>query len=303
MLAASLRGPKESLVARELLPRSHRVDRTRQSAETVVRLRLPYDEVPALRRSAIVLAPHPDDEVLGCAGVLATRPTTVVHVTDGVPPWAPVQSVPTLVTRRIEECEAAWSVLQATVTRVSLHHQDARLFLNLPRLVDDLIALFTTATSSDVLVPAYERGHPDHDTVHVAVQLARRHVPRQNNTWIGYSLYALDPSGATRFGFLDPIDYPHLPVDPGSVSLGVKRRAIREFSSQISAGSILTQWLGNSASERYGQLPHWGTPLPILPCLYERRLTEVDDGIQPETVDNLLRSSLAAPTSASGEAP
>ena len=290
-------------MARELLPHSQRVDNTRQPTKTGVRLRLLDEEAPALTRSAIVLAPHPDDEVLGCAGVLATRPTTVVHITDGVPPWAPVQSVPTLVTRRIEECEAAWSVLQATVTRVSLHHQDARLFLNIPRLVEDLVALFTTTSSSDIHVPAYERGHPDHDTVHVAVQLARRHVPRQNHTWIGYSLYSVDPSGATRFGFLDPIDYPHLPMDPGSVSLGVKRRAIREFSSQMSAGSILTQWLGNSASERYGQLPHWAAPLSILPCLYERRLTEMDDGIQPETLDNLLRSSLATPTSASGEAP
>ena len=32
-----------------------------------------------------VLAPHPDDEVLGCASVMVEHDTLVVHVTDGVP--------------------------------------------------------------------------------------------------------------------------------------------------------------------------------------------------------------------------
>ena len=31
------------------------------------------------------LAPHPDDEVLGCTSVLTEDETVVVHVTDGVP--------------------------------------------------------------------------------------------------------------------------------------------------------------------------------------------------------------------------
>ncbi len=37
----------------------------------------------------LVVAPHPDDEVLGCSAVLYRSSATVVHVTDGVPPWTP----------------------------------------------------------------------------------------------------------------------------------------------------------------------------------------------------------------------
>ena len=40
-------------------------------------------QVPASR--VAVLAPHPDDEVLGCTSVLVEHDTVVVHVTDGVP--------------------------------------------------------------------------------------------------------------------------------------------------------------------------------------------------------------------------
>ena len=32
-----------------------------------------------------VLAPHPDDEVLGCTSVLFDHDVVVVHVTEGVP--------------------------------------------------------------------------------------------------------------------------------------------------------------------------------------------------------------------------
>ena len=39
---------------------------------------------PRMSRVA-VLAPHPDDEVLGCASVMVEHDTLVVHVTDGVP--------------------------------------------------------------------------------------------------------------------------------------------------------------------------------------------------------------------------
>ena len=63
----------------------------------------------------IVLAPHPDDEVLGASTVLRHGPTTVVHVTDGVPPWTERMAWATLLARRQAECATAWAVLGADV--------------------------------------------------------------------------------------------------------------------------------------------------------------------------------------------
>lgn len=243
------------------------------------------------RRRAIILSPHPDDEVLGCAGILATRPTTVVHITDGVPPWSVAASLPSLVARRVEECEAAWTVLNAEVTRVSLRHEDARSFLTLPKMVEDLIALLTAASATDVFVPAYQGGHPDHDTVYVAAQMARRSMARSDHTWITYSLYALSPAGVPRFGVLDE-NYPPLAVECSRLPLDLKVRAIREFSSQLTADTILLRWLRHPALDCYGAFPHRMAELPDLPCLYERWLAEAE----LRAVEDLLRSSLATPT-------
>lgn len=246
----------------------------------------------------IILSPHPDDEVLGCAGILAARPATVVHITDGVPPWTSGVFGRTGAARRVEECEAAWRELDAKVRRVPLHYPDARTFLNLTRLVDDLASLLIEAPASEVLVPAYERGHPDHDAVHVAAQLARQRVDPRRHRWIAYSLYSRAPSGTLRFGSLSA-DYPRLSPQPSGVAPDLKIRAIRQFASQIKEGSILFLWLQDPAPEAYGELPEGTTQLPEVPCLYERWVTELDS-MGPDAVDQFLRSALVSQSGVAG---
>ena len=67
----------------------HRVARGARPTDTPTPARRCGDaewQAPDDASRAIVVAPHPDDEVLGASGILTTRPCTVVFATDGVPP-------------------------------------------------------------------------------------------------------------------------------------------------------------------------------------------------------------------------
>ena len=57
----------------------------------------------------VVVAPHPDDEVLGCSAVLLGASATVVHVTDGVPPWTAATEWDSVRSARRTESERAWA--------------------------------------------------------------------------------------------------------------------------------------------------------------------------------------------------
>ena len=90
---------------------------------------------PPTDRRAIVVAPHPDDEVLGASGILTSRPCTVVFATDGVPPDSPDG---TLGDTRVAE------------SRVAHEHLGAR--------VDDIVRLqFTDQRVADVVKTSHAR--------------------------------------------------------------------------------------------------------------------------------------------------
>ncbi len=125
----------------------------------------------------VVVAPHPDDEVLACGGLLLMRaerglPSMVVAVTDGEASHgiSDFKGSKNLGAQRAEESYAGLAVLgvpSACVVRLGIADGSAA------RCVDDIAyKLQTLVEPSDVLVTTWcMDGHPDHEAV---AQAARR---------------------------------------------------------------------------------------------------------------------------------
>lgn len=138
-------------------------------------------EAPTTPSRLVVIAPHPDDEVLGAGGLLVRYsqlgvPLTVVAVTDGEASHA--SSV--LITpeelrhRRVLEREAAFEVLGLEPDVVRLALPDGGVANEEQRLVDALVALTDEATT--VVAPSHLDGHRDHVACASAVRRARELV-------------------------------------------------------------------------------------------------------------------------------
>jgi LmbE family N-acetylglucosaminyl deacetylase len=243
-------------------------------------------------RRAIVVAPHPDDEVLGAAGALTSSACTVVHVTDGVPPDADDE----LGRRRLAESAAASRRLGARVDRtVSLSLPDQGVTARLDEVADALARLARVHDGA-IYVPAYQRGHPDHDAVYVAAQLARRRVGRREggSAWFAYALYGLDLEGRPRYAWLEPRYFAAAFERAGSpAELERKAAALHEFTSQLRDDSVLWRWLDNPVPERYAPMPPIDVPLPELRCFYDEVFGFGALGIDPARTDAVLRGALA----------
>jgi len=153
---------------------------------------LPFSEYPirpasfaATLGATVVVAPHPDDEALGCGGLLALlhqagQPTAAVLVSDGTMshPASQLFSPPARQAVRTAEFRHALTILGADATEP--------LFLNLPdsrvpaaaeapgfvAAVGQLRAFLELHQAATVLVPWRRDPHPDHRATSALVQAA-----------------------------------------------------------------------------------------------------------------------------------
>jgi LmbE family N-acetylglucosaminyl deacetylase len=119
----------------------------------------------------VIAAPHPDDEVLGCAGIMAWLDRNgvaveIVAVTDGDASHARSSriSAAELVARRMTERTAALERLG--LTRLPVHRlglPDSAVADHERTLVDALASHVDPDTT--LLVPCEDDGHPDHEAV------------------------------------------------------------------------------------------------------------------------------------------
>ena len=183
----------------------------------------------------VVVAPHPDDEVLAVGGLLALlaglgTAVEVVAVTDGeasnpggsLPP-------PELAVRRVAETHAALAALgvPAAVRRLALPDGGAA---GLEQPVLDALAL---APGTGRLAPFAHDGHPDHEAVGRA---CRRAADRDGARLLAYPVWA--------WHWATPDD-PRLPwsrtrrVELPEPVRRAKRRAVDAFSTQVRAAGPL----------------------------------------------------------------
>ena len=130
---------------------------------------IPYSPAHLRGERLLVLAPHPDDEVIGCGGTLldvAERggAVTIVQVTDGSDSAAFIDE-PEHVRRqvRLDEAQAVASAIGAR--ELVCLRADNRNLRATPELVDAFVAVLARTRAGTVFAPSFIDIHPDHQTV------------------------------------------------------------------------------------------------------------------------------------------
>lgn len=151
---------------------------------------------------ALVVSPHPDDEVLGAGGLIHTLTARggivrVMSVTDGEAAYPGASALGAK--RRVE--------LQSALRKLSPHHVET-LRLAIPDgevryFENKLLSCIESMITPDTLIvaPFEEDGHPDHDAAgRVACRIARAH----KLALVRYPIWAWhrsDPEKVRRFSW------------------------------------------------------------------------------------------------------
>jgi N-acetylglucosamine malate deacetylase 1 len=192
--------------------------------------------------SAIVFAPHHDDETFGCGGMIALKrrrgiPVDVVFLSDGRRSHAHDAGVDTEVlwSRRKTEARAATAALNVPAER--LH------FLDLPdgRLgeltaaersaaVAHIAALLRACEPQEIYVPHRRDRHADHEATFALVMDARRAAgsPAEVLQYAVWLIWRGPPLRGAAWAELGPAEY--LPIDD---ALEMKRQAMAAYQSQL----------------------------------------------------------------------
>ncbi|MBL8213981.1 MAG: PIG-L family deacetylase [Bryobacterales bacterium] len=126
----------------------------------------------------LIVAAHPDDEVLGLGGQFPAFPSPVfVHTTDGAPLNVPGRKE--YAARRRRELEAALAIAGLpTSSLIQCGAIDQETAFHLASIARLLRALIADLRPRVIYTHPYEGGHPDHDStafcVHAALRLLRR---------------------------------------------------------------------------------------------------------------------------------
>lgn len=194
----------------------------------------------------VVIAPHPDDEVLGCGGLLtllhqAGQPTAAVLVSDGSMshPSSTLFSADARRAVREAEFRHALTILGADATEpLLLRLPDSRVPATAAEpgfaaAVAQLREFLTRQQAATVLVPWRRDPHPDHRATAVLVQTALASMPQPPRR-LEYVVWAWERAA--------PEDLP-TPADGVQgfrfaieAVVGPKQRAIAVHRSQVAPG-------------------------------------------------------------------
>jgi LmbE family N-acetylglucosaminyl deacetylase len=141
---------------------------------------LSADELAA---SALVFAPHPDDECLGCGGTILRKTgvqaeVAVVFVSDGAASHASLIEPDRLRSLRVEEARTAAARLGVRAENVVfLGHPDGCLSHTRARAVAEIEALLEDRRPAQVFVPHADEPPADHRSVRASVLKATSALP------------------------------------------------------------------------------------------------------------------------------
>lgn len=241
---------------------------------------------PAATEAPVLLvAAHPDDEVIGAGSRLPRlRAAHLAYVTDGAPRDmrdAERLGFPTreaYAAARLQEADRALEVLGVPPARAHrLGFVDQEAVRHLPELTRALIRLIRDLAPVAVLTHAYEGGHPDHDAAALAVHLACRLLrdaglrPPAVLEFAGYH----DPDGS---GSLAVLEFLPGGPEPLTVCLDGGERALKHEAAAChrTQAEVLRQF--PLEIERYRRAPAYDFLAPPHPWrpFYESFVDRVD---------------------------
>lgn len=168
----TLRKRFEHLLAQNLRALPGRVVARRWARARLAKVARPFDR-EELAASALIVAPHPDDETLGCGGLMALKrregaDVSVVVLTDGARSHVgAVTSGAPLAARRAQECVAALARLgveQGDVVMLGL--PDGELKRQMAPAIEALARLLKAKRPRQLFVPHVEEPPDDHRAAH-----------------------------------------------------------------------------------------------------------------------------------------
>jgi LmbE family N-acetylglucosaminyl deacetylase len=204
-----------------------------------------------------VFAPHPDDEIIGAFSRLIRfrGASFLVFVTDGAPANLGKEQATLRDQRRqeSEEIAASLGIPPGHVFRLGISDQETA--FRLSKLVRDAFELLKELQPEAVLIPAYEGGHPDHDSTAFALHQASLVLGRNTPALIEMALYH-DANGRIETGrFLG-----RLASTGVCLSAEEQRRKQKAFATYQSQREVLSQF--STGFERFRPAPNYDFRAP-----------------------------------------
>jgi len=222
----------------------------------------PHSPLAPLLGRTLVLAPHPDDEAVGC-GVLMQRmrEPLVAFLTDGAPQnryfWARHGSRRAYADFRRRESEIALAVIGIERSRACDGVPDQELFRNLEHAQRWLDAAIDDLHPDALLTTAFEGGHPDHDACSLLASIAgRRHALP---AW-EYPLYHRSVDGAVVNQQFHAVNDSEIVIQPAAAEWDKK---LHMFSAYGSQREVLQHFLAET--ERFRPLAEYDYASPPHP--------------------------------------
>lgn len=221
----------------------------------------------------ICFAAHPDDETIGAGGQFPLlRNAWIVHATDGAPRNMLDAHAHGFTSReayadaRRQELGAALQLAGIDSERaLALGFADQECAHQLAGLTRRVGALLREMQPHTVLVPPYEGGHPDHDSLAFAIHLACRDLANQSRCVpkvVEYALYHGQFGRLTTNEFLARAAEDAITVPLSELVANLKRQMLQCFATQSAAlAAFSTEYERFRPAPRYNfaEPPHAGT--------------------------------------------
>lgn len=224
--------------------------------------------------SVLVVAPHPDDETLGCGGTVIQlirngARVHVVFVTDGSASHAHLMDRSALRRIRRDEALAAAGILGVADEDVLfLDYQDGALAAHQDAAVADVLEAIRRCRPDEVFVPYRHDAHPDHEITNTIVRsaLARSGLTLHVNEYPVWCLYQWPRLPLPRR--LDGMAHAML---RNTLRSGFGYRTRRAFTHSVFVGDVLE-------TKRAALEAHRSQMTPLLPDTDWPTLTSFDGG-------------------------